>query len=169
MALPADVLGTLAQAAVTFAGFSVLMVALPQLTGRPWLPAMATGLWVMVALSLGAFVFSLLPLVLRELGLEDGRSISVASAGLALFLIATASLGFRRDYRLVRAGEAGPPIPPLVVAAVWTTLLALALWLNAFAVLPGSPTGWYLAALLLTFAQAGVPLAVFLYQLGDRS
>lgn len=166
--MPTEVLGTLAEAAITFAGFSALVVLLPQLAGREWEPAMTTGLWLMVTLCFGAFFFSLLPLIIHEIGTDDGIAISVSSGFLSVFILLSGGLAGSRDRHLVREGIAGPPPTPIVANMALGLVTALMLLANALHFLPGSASGWYVAGILSLLVMAAVPLGLFFFALGHR-
>ena len=68
-----DFLLTLAEVSITFAGFSGLLAVVRRL-GSPWTPAEVVGLWYMVATTVGALFFSLLPFLLFFFGLGEPLS-----------------------------------------------------------------------------------------------
>jgi hypothetical protein len=166
--VPTEILGTLAEAAITFAGFSALAVLLPQLSGMEWKPGMTTGVWLMVTLCFGAFVFSLLPLILAEIGMDDGIAIAASSGVLSVFIVLSGGLAGRRDRRLVKEGIVGPPRAPIVANVTFGLAVVLMLLANTLDVLPGSAAGWYLVGILSLLVMAAVPLGVFFYALGRR-
>jgi len=165
--MPIELLTTVAECAIAFAGFSALIVIIPQLAGLPWRGQMATGLWLMVSWSLTAFVFSWLPLVLSEIGVTEANSLSWSSGLLGVAILVQGGLAARRDWKLAQSGLAHPVEPPVFGAAGLAILVAGLLLLNAVGVLPGAAHGWYLAALLSLFVLAAVPLSIFLGQLGS--
>ena len=165
--MPTELLATLGECAIAFAGFSALAVIVPQLAGIPWRGQVATGLWLMVSWSLTAFLFSWLPLVLSEIGLPEASSLSWSSGLLGVAIVVQGSLAGWRDRKLVRSG-ADYSVEPLVFgAAGLAAFVAVLLLLNAARVLPGAAHGWYLAGLLSLFVLAAVPLSLFLGQLGS--
>jgi hypothetical protein len=166
--VPTEILGTLADAAVTLAGFAALVVFLPQIAGTKWEPAMTTGLWLMVTLCFGAFVFSLLPLILAEIGAPDGSAIAASSGLLSVFILLSGGLAGRRDRRLVKKGIAGPPPAPIVANATFGLAVVFMLLANAFDVLPGPAGGWYLVGILSLLVMAAVPLGLFFFGLDRR-
>jgi hypothetical protein len=166
--VPTEILGTLADAAVTLAGFAALVVFLPQLAGTEWRPGMTTGLWLMITLCFGAFVFSVLPLILAEIGAPDGVAIAASSGLLSVFILLSGGLAGRRDRRLVKEGIAAPPPAPIVANATFGLAVVLMLLANALDVLPGSAGGWYVVGILSLLVMAAVPLGFFFYVLDRR-
>ncbi|MBW2396836.1 MAG: hypothetical protein JRG95_21520 [Deltaproteobacteria bacterium] len=163
--MPGELLTTIAECGIGFAGFSALVVIIPQLAGTPWRGQMATGLWLMVSWSLTAFVFSLLPLVVREFGASESEAFAISSGSLGIAIIVQGVLAGSRDRKLARAGAARPAERRIVVAAGFAISVSLMLFLNSAGVLPGSRSGWYLAGLLSLFVLAAAPLSLFLEQL----
>lgn len=163
-----ELLTTIAECAIAFAGFSALAVIVPQLAGVPWRGEMATGLWLMVSWSLTAFLFSLLPLVMRELGLSAASAFSWSSGLLAVSILSQGALAGIRDRRLARQASGRPPERIVFVARALAITVALVLLLNSFGAAPGSAQGWYLAGLLSLFVLAAVPLSLFLAALGSE-
>jgi hypothetical protein len=162
-----ELLSTIAECAIAFAGFSALGVIIPQLAGIPWRGQMATGLWLMVSWSLSAFVFSLLPLVLSELGLSVLRSFSWSSGMLAVAILLQGFLAAYRDRKLTRHVTAQPTPRIVFVAGAFAIIVAVVLIADAFGVTPGAQQGWYVAGVLSLFLLAAVPLSVFLSALGS--
>jgi hypothetical protein len=165
--MPADLLTTIAECAIAFAGFSALAVIIPQLAGVPWRGQMATGLWLMVSWSLSAFFFALLPLVLLQLGVSAHGSVSWSSGTLAAAILVQAALAGNRDRKLARQGRAQPTERIVFVAAAFGVLIAAVLILNALGALPGGAAGWYVLGILSLFGLAAVPLSLFLQALGS--
>ncbi|MCP5056189.1 MAG: hypothetical protein GY937_05610 [bacterium] len=163
--MPSELLTTIAECAIGFAGFSALVVIIPQLAGEPWRGQMATGLWLMVSWCLTAFVFSLFPLVLRELGVQESTALAIASGALGIAILTQGGLAGKRDRKLALPGAARRTERRILVAASFALSISLLLFLNAAGVLPGSRSGWYLTGLLSLFILAAAPLSLFLQQL----
>lgn len=162
MVLSSELLQTLAQSAVAYAGLSALSLVVIQLAGVQWQAQMTTGLWLIIAWSLGAFVFSIAPLTLVEFGIETTAVVSITSAAMALFVLAVIVSALRRDIRLIASGATGaarPPVATMVAMGTICVSLAVALLLNAFALLPGSPQAWYVLGVCMLLLFAIVPLA----------
>jgi hypothetical protein len=161
MELPLELLSTLAQSAVAYAGLSTLALVVVQLAGVRWQAQMTTGFWLVIAWSLGAFVFSVVPLLLAECNISVESVISIASLGLAIFVLAVFASALRRDVRLIKAGETGsarPPVFTMIAMGLICTILTLTLVLNAFSLLPGPRQAWYVASVCALFLFAIVPL-----------
>lgn len=157
-----ELLTTIAECAIGFAGFSALAVIIPQLAGIPWHGGMATGLWLMVSWALTAFAFALLPLVLGELGLETGGSLRASSGLLAIAILGQGILASRRD------AARGHPLPRIARAARATAIgVAVVMLGNGAGLMPGGHQGWYLLGLLSLFLLAAAPLSVFLAALSS--
>jgi hypothetical protein len=165
--LNVELLTTIAECAIAFAGFSALAVIVPQLAGVPWRGQMATGLWLMVSWSLTAFLFSLLPLVLQELGLDASTALSWSSLVLAVSVLAQGALAGNRDRKLARQSVGEPPQRVVHAARILALAVFLMLLVNGFGGLPGAQQGWYLTALLSLFLLAVVPLSLFLAALAS--
>lgn len=161
MQIPHELLYTFAQSAVAYAGLSALALVVVQLAGAKWQSQMTTGFWLVIAWSLGAFVFSLMPVVLEQFELGIPFAMSFSSVWLGLFIAAVITGALRRDTRILRSGVEGPAKPPvLTMIAVGTASYGTAVLLmaNALSWLPGSPVAWYLAALLEVCVFAIIPL-----------
>lgn len=161
MELPFDLLTTLAQSAVAYAGLSALALVVVQLAGVQWQAQMTTGLWLVIAWSLGAFVFSVMPLVLTEFRIAAESVVSISSLGLAIFVLAVIASALRRDLRLIRSGASGaarPPVFTMVAMGPICTISAVLLVLNAFSFLHGPREAWYVAGVCALFLFAIVPL-----------
>jgi hypothetical protein len=161
-----EVLLTLAEISVAFAGFSSV-VAIFQQTASPDGDAFDLfRFWVMLEFSLAALFFSLLPLLLHFLGLSDAAVWSVSGAALIAFLVGHGV--FTR--RLIRRGQ------PQVVASLTRGLsisggvvfltIVVSQALNLAGVL-GRSFGPYLLGLLLLLLGAGVNF-VRLVWVGNR-
>lgn len=161
MPLPIELLSTFAQCAVGYAGLSALSLVVVQLAGVKWQSQMTTGFWLVLAWSLGVFLFSLLPVAMVQFGIGSDRAVAICSGLLSLFVVAVISSALRRDTRLLRSGVTGmarPPVFTMITVGSACYLTALLLLANAF-VLPAATThAWYVAALLEMFVFAIIPL-----------
>ena len=161
MELPVGLLSTLAQSAVAYAGLSALALVVVQLAGVKWQAQMTTGLWLIIAWSLGAFVFSIFPIVLAEFNIPAESIITIASVGLGAFTITVIASALRRDIRILKLGAKGTARPPVVfMVSVGSTaiLSSLAMFLNALSLLPGPRQAWYITGVCALFLFAIVPL-----------
>jgi hypothetical protein len=167
--LPLELLRTLAETAVGFAGLSALALVVVQLAGVRWQAQMTTGLWLMIAWSLGALVFSVAPLLLAEFGVPPELVVSVASFSLAIFVLAVVGSALRRDTRLLRSGEpARPPVGTMITMGGLCAISSLALFLNAFSWLPGARQAWYVTGVFALFLFGIVPLVHLLLTVNQR-
>lgn len=161
MDLPVELLSTLAQSAVAYAGLSALALVVVQLAGVKWQAQLTTGLWLIVAWSLGAFVFSVLPILLLEFAIPAQSVISIASVGIGVFILTVIASALRRDIRIIRLGASGaarPPVFTMMAMGSICTISALASILNAFSLLPGPRQAWYVTGVCALFLFAIVPL-----------
>lgn len=161
MALPTELLETFAQSAVAYAGLSALSLVVVQLAGVKWQSQMTTGFWLVVAWSLGAFIFSLLPLVINQFTRSVDSSISYSSFLLAIFIFAVISSALQRDIRILRAGAEGvarPPVFTMITVGSACYATGLMLLANAFSWLPLHGARWYMVGLFSVFIYAIVPL-----------
>ncbi|MEO6155811.1 MAG: hypothetical protein ABIP16_08815, partial [Thermomonas sp.] len=143
--MPIELLTTFAQIAIAFAGLSALALVVVQLAGVEWQAQMTTGFWLLIAWSLGAIVFSLLPLLLLEFGISESWAISVSSSGLGIFILVVTGSALRRDIRILRLRiGARPPVKTMVLIGGTAALSAIVMVLNALSLLPGPRTAWYL-------------------------
>lgn len=161
MDLPVELLSVLAQSAVAYAGLSALALVVVQLAGVKWQAQLTTGLWLIVAWSLGAFVFSVFPILLLEFAISANSVISIASIGLGIFILTVIASALRRDIRIIRLGASGaarPPVYTMIAMGCICVVSALALILNAFSLLPGPRQAWYVAGVCALLLFAIVPL-----------
>lgn len=161
MDLPVQLLSTLAQSAVAYAGLSALALVVVQLAGVKWQAQLTTGLWLIVAWSLGAFVFSVFPILLLEFGISVESIVSVASLGLGTFILTVIGSALRRDVGIIRLGASGaarPPVFTMISMGLVCIASALGLVLNAFSLLPGPRQAWYVSGVCALLLFAIVPL-----------
>lgn len=161
MQIPHELLYVFAQSAVAYAGLSALALVVVQLAGAKWQSQMTTGFWLVIAWSLGTFIFSLMPVVIEQFGLGGDFAIAFSSVLLSLFVATVISGALRRDMRILRRGVVGPARPPvmsMITVGSACYLTAILLLANAFSLLPGTRMAWYLAALLEMCVFAIIPL-----------
>ena len=161
MELPIGLLSTLAQSSVAYAGLSALALVVVQLAGVKWQAQMTTGLWLLIAWSLGAFVFSIFPILLAEFKIAAETIISVASFGLGIFIAVVILSALRRDTRILKLGAIGtarPPVYTMITIGTISTLSSVSQILNAFSLLPGPRQAWYCAGIGTLFLFAIAPL-----------
>ncbi|MEO6366174.1 MAG: hypothetical protein ABIO38_09045 [Luteimonas sp.] len=167
--MPSELLAAFAQIAVAFAGLSALALVVVQLAGVRWQAQMTTGFWLLITWSLGAIVFSLLPLLLLEFGISESAVVSICSACLGMFVFVVIGSALRRDTRILRLQiGAKPPVRTMMLVGGLAALSAFAMLLNAFFVLPGPRAAWYLAGVFEMLLFAIVPLAHLLVEVSEK-
>lgn len=161
MPLPAEFLETLAQCAVAYAGLSALSLVVVQLAGVKWQSQMTTGFWLVIAWSLGAFMFSLLPMVVFHFTNSSDYSLSFSSFFLAIYVFVVITSALRRDTRILRLGVTGtarPPVFTMITVGAACYLTSGLLIANAFSLLPLSGLAWYVGALFEILVFGIIPL-----------
>ena len=167
--MPIELLSTFSQIAVAFAGLSALALVVVQLAGVQWQAQMTTGFWLLITWSLGAIVFSLLPLLLLQFGISESGVVSVCSAILGIFVLIVTGSALRRDTRILRLQiGATPPVKTMMVVGGTAVLSAAAMLLNACSLLPGPHSAWYLAGVFELLVFAIVPLAHLLIEVSEK-
>jgi hypothetical protein len=145
----ADILQTIAEVSIGFAGFTSVVAVLGRRATGEWTAIDRFRLSQMLATSLAALLLSLLPLVLAQLGFSERLSWGSASTILAAYTIFLAASSQRR-IRQLPSEEQSQIMRPLlwsiqaVVAAVVSCLL-----INAAGVFFHQEPGPYLLGLYL--------------------
>lgn len=167
--MPIELLATFAQIAVAFAGLSALALVVVQLAGVKWQAQMTTGFWLLITWSLGAIVFSLLPLVLLQFGISEAQVASISSACLGMFIFTVSGAALRRDTRILRLNLGSkPPVKTMIFVGGTATISAIAMLLNALSFLPANQSAWYLAGVFELLLFAIVPLAHLLIEVSEK-
>ena len=167
--MPVELLATFAQIAVAFAGLSALALVVVQLAGVKWQAQMTTGFWLLITWSLGAIVFSLLPLLLLQFAISENQTVSICSIFLGLFILFVIGSALRRDTRILRLKiGAKPPVKTMIFVGGAAILSAVAILLNGLSLLPGHRAAWYLAGVLELLLFAIVPLAHLLIEVSEK-
>ena len=148
----ADILQTIAEISIGFAGFTSVVAVLGRRATGEWTALDRFRLSQMLATSLAALLLSLLPLILAHLGLSERVSWGLASTILAAYTIFLAISSPRRIRRLPPEDQSQIVRPllwsfQLAVAAVVTGLL-----INAAGILFHQEPGPYLLGLYLLLA-----------------
>jgi hypothetical protein len=159
-----DVLLTLGEISVTFAGFAgVIILFLRRDAGR-WVAADVTRFATMLACSLGALVFSLLPLPFISAAVPEPTAWGTCSVVLAAFLASIAGIGVWGNIFFGR-GTFNPYLTTLVVGGSFAA--AAVLLLNVIGV--GFYRGFtgYLIGLIWVVVMAATFFARLVY-LGIR-
>lgn len=167
--MPIELLSTFAQIAVAFAGLSALALVVVQLAGVKWQAQMTTGFWLLIAWSLGAIVFSLLPLLLLQFSISETDVISICSGLLGIFIFFVIGSALRRDTRILRLGiGAKPPVKTMVVVGGSALLSALTMLLNSLGFFSSHRAAWYVSGVFALLLFAIVPLAHLLIEVSER-
>ncbi len=137
-----------AEVSVALAGFTGVVAAFGSRGGRGWTALDVLRFKMMLGTSLGALLFSLLPMALHHLGLTESTTWATSSALLLLFLVGNAV----RDVRFSRTPEVrdDPAFSPLLGQIVGAIMIAttVLLTLNLIGVGYEREFGPYLAGLL---------------------
>jgi hypothetical protein len=154
-----DLLYTIAEVAVAFAGFSGIAVVLRRSEPGGLSPHAQRTLWYLVIDCLVVLFLSFLPVVLHQFGCAPGRlwAISNATLGLAhLLLLAPAVVWFARSFGQVRA-EWQPWISPLQSSLIaWSALIGIVQVLAALGVGLAASAGLFTVGLLAFLLFAAV-------------
>jgi len=151
---PSDVLLTLTEVAVAFAGFSSIVAIFQTRWSGEDAPFDVFRFWVMLVFGLALLFFSLLPFAFHFLGVSESGVWRSSSLCLAIFVVANALFISRLRRRGVRAVVAS--LDPIVSAfAAATYLINLGAQLaNAAGTLGGPGFGLYLVGLLMLLIGA---------------
>lgn len=167
--MPIELLATFAQIAVAFAGLSALALVVVQLAGVKWQAQMTTGFWLLITWSMGAIIFSLLPLLLLQFAISEDQTISFCSIVMGLFILFVISGALRRDTRILRQRiGAKPPVKTMIFVGVAATLSSIVMVLNGLSLLLGHRAAWYLAGVFELLLFAIVPLAHLLVEVSEK-
>lgn len=153
---PSDVLLTLAEVAVAFAGFASVVAIFQARWRGDTVPFDLFRFWVMLAFSLALLFFAALPIVLHFLGLSDATVWRASSALLAAFVVGNAAW----IASLIRRGVetvVSSLTPRISAAAQVTYVISLVAQASNVAGLFGGPGfGLYLVGLTMLMVGAGV-------------
>ncbi len=161
---PEDFLLTLAEVSITFAGFAALLAVFRRL-GSAWAPVEIMGLWYMVAATVGALFFSLLPFLLFFFGLGEPAIWSVCCALLALFMVGE---GFGIRHLGVRMGASPRMRVPALKWIAYPILggALIVVILGVIQIGPFEGVAPYATGIVALLLQACIPLVTFLAQIG---
>ena len=81
-----DLLLTISELGLIFAGFTSLFIAFRRHERDQWRPIELIAMWIMVGCSLGALFLSLLPVVLFHYGVSQSTLWATSSSALGLFI-----------------------------------------------------------------------------------
>ena len=169
--LEADLLLTVAEVAVAFAGFASLVGILGQRSARDDPRVLGARMRGMVLFSLLAVFFALLPILLARYGLDD---VLVWRTSSALFAFALASVGVWLIWtvsRLIRLGIRRGPLQRRLIPAVLLTAIpggVVVLLSNALLVPPDHLAAIYLTALGLDLFLSAFAFSLILFSFLPR-
>ena len=141
-----DVLLTIAEVAVAFAGFASIAVLFQHRDPRQWPPEVVVRLRTMIESSLATLFTALLPFALFHLGLADQALWAASSLLLALILVGYGGRVWALSRRSLAAGRLSRAFTATNGAIA--LLLTVALLLNSAGVLFQRSFGPYLVAVL---------------------
>jgi len=144
---------TLGEIAVTLAGFSSVVVVFNRRESGKWEPADIARLRGMLGSSLGAALFSVLPVGIHRAGVAEATAWSVSSFVMSCWMMFVVFVVFRRN-RLLLAESYSLRLNRAMIASM--AIAALLLQMNAFSLgLTVGPAA-YIFAVVLVLVQAGV-------------
>ena len=121
-------LETIAELSLALTGFSALLAMFRGGSIHTWQPRPRLAFWLIITYGLGALAFSLLPSLLRDLGLHSWAAPMLA---LATFHLVAYGLFLRRSFSLTAAGDPTPNAASWVVGSVVTAISLIVLFWGA--------------------------------------
>lgn len=158
-----SLLTTIAEVSVAFAGFSGLIAIFSSATGHGPRLVDFPQFWFMIEISLATLFFSLLPLLLEQLGAPAELMWACASAAVALFLLLYLFRIFGPQPDL--PPERHPPRSLWISAAIGSALLFVLLLLNTASIGVHREAWPYFLALVWLLAGAAVSFFLLLWHL----
>jgi hypothetical protein len=159
------VLNTLAEVAVTLAGFSGVVVAFRLRGAHSWSPTELRVLWLLIGDSFLVLFFSLLPFPMAIANWSHDAIWGFCNALLGSWFIVgdlLALRGERRD-RLAQQLVTVPVITPMLYVVVIVALvMGIALWLSALDLLISRGQAVYVLGLIVLLAFAAVEFLFFI-------
>jgi hypothetical protein len=160
-----SVLYTLAEVAVTLAGFSGLVVVFRLRGTEAWTPTELRIFWLLLGDSFLVVVFAFLPIPLTLASWSPDAVWGLCNALLGSLFIVVDLLVFqgeRRD-RAARQLVTVPVITPLLVGmSIVAFVMGLALWLSALDLIVGRGQAIYVLGLILMIAFAALEFLFFI-------
>jgi hypothetical protein len=160
-----SVLYTLAEVAVTLAGFSGLVVVFRLRGTEAWTPTELRIFWLLIGDSFLVVIFALLPIPLALAGWSPDALWGLCNALLGSMFIVVDMLVFqgeRRD-RATRQHVTVPVITPLlIIMSIVAFVMGLALWLSALNLIVGRGQAVYVLGLILMIAFAALEFLFFI-------
>ncbi len=119
-----DVLLTICEVSIAYAGFTSVVGVLGQRSGGVWDREDSFRLWLMIESSLATLFFSLMPFVLHYFAFSDRAVWGVCSSAMAMFLVAHMLVVSPRVRALVRSGHwSTKRFEPLIGVFVFATFV----------------------------------------------
>jgi hypothetical protein len=164
-ALNETVLNTLAEVAITLAGFSGVVVAFRLRGAHSWTPTELRVLWLLIGDSFLVLFFSLLPFPLALANWSHDALWGVCNALLGSWFIVGDVLALRGERRDRAAQQLiiVPVITPVLYAiSIVALAMSIALWLSALDVLVTRGQAVYVLGLIALLAFAAVEFLFFI-------
>ena len=156
-----DVLLTICEVSIAYAGFTSIVGVLGQRGGGEWEREDSFRLWLMIESSLATLFFSLLPFVVHYFNQPESVVWGVGSAVMTLFLIVHMVIVVPRLNALQRAGEWSTQRYEWVVGGLILSIFALQT-LNTLGVGFERSFGAYLLGLILLLALGSMHFVALL-------
>ena len=159
------VLYTLAQVAITFAGFSGVVVAFRLRGAEAWSPTELRTLWLLLGDSFLVLFFSLLPLPLALANWSPDALWGLCNALLGTWFIVgdlLALRGERRDRALHQRTTVRVITPILYGVLILALVMGAALWLSAIDLIVRRGQAVYVLGLIILLAFAAVEFLFFI-------
>ena len=158
-----DVLLTVGEVAIAYAGFSSIVAVFGRRSVGEWAPIDIFRLLNLVSTSLGAALFALLPFGLRHLHLPETSVWVASSAMLAVFTVAflVFSTWRGRQIFLQNPGSVRPGVAIVLYLSILSCLILQVL--NIGGVLFQQELGPFLAGLLLLLLVSAIQFALLLF------
>ncbi len=156
-----DVLLTICEVSIAYAGFTSVVGVLGQRGGGSWAREDSFRLWLMIESSLATLFFSLLPFVMHYFAFENETIWGACSGAMALFLTLHMIVVVPRMHAIERESTwSTRRFEPVVGFFITTTLIVQTL--NTFALVFERSFGAYLLGLLLLLGLGSMHFVMLL-------
>lgn len=150
-------LGTLAELALTLAGFSALIAIVQGGSVDRWPPRTLNAFWLVISVAIGAFVLCFVPTALRGIGVASYPTSQIV---LIVYILTAFGYQLKRSRQLTLAGHPPPSRPSWVLGGA---ISAANLSLQAASLAGvGRPEQLYNLGVAFVIFTALIPLAVIL-------
>jgi len=149
----AEILSTLAEVSIVFAGFTGVVGILGFRRDNPALQGQLYQIAAMIGFSLIAALFSIVPLIVSAMGLSDTAAWRFSSLGLLVALLGWTMVGRARLRNLQDSGYEGPRMLPKLMNLL-SALLFLLLLANVAGLLGRHSGGIYLLGVFVPLVYA---------------